>query len=362
MRRAIKIELSIVERSKLEHNVRSRKTPVRLGERSKIVLLANEGKTNQQIAKQLGKTEHTVGRLRKRFAQQGLSGIEKELPRGENHGGKNTQEQAILRAKIIEMTTKQKPDNATHWSTRSLADELETSHNFVARVWRSCGFKPHLIRTFKVSNDPHFEEKLTDVVGLYLDPPDNAVVFSVDEKSSIQALDRTQPSLPIVKGRCGTMTHDYKRNGTSTLFAALDVFSGKVIAKCTKRHRHTEFLGFLKKVYKETPKDIDLHIIVDNYSTHKHKKVNAWLAKKPRVHLHFIPTSSSWLNLVERFFALITEKQLRRGVFRSVEQLENTIYTFIEKRNQKPKPFVWTKSVDEIMTKVNRARQSLLNV
>jgi transposase len=361
MRRACKIKLSETDRNKLEHNIKSRKTSVRLVERSKIILLASDGNTNKQIAEEIGTTPKTVGRWRNRFAQLGFPGIEKDLPRGANHGGKNSQEQAILRAKIIEMTTQQKPDNATHWSTRSLAKELGTSYSFVARVWKSCGFKPHLIRSFKISNDPHFEEKLTDVVGLYLNPPENAVIFSVDEKSSIQALDRTQPTLPIKKGRCGTMTHDYKRNGTSTLFAALDVFSGKVIAECTKRHRHTEFLKFLKKVYKEAPKNMDLHVIVDNYSTHKHQKVKEWLEKKPRVHFHFIPTSSSWLNIVERFFGLITEKQLKRGVFQSVKQLEETIYNFIEKHNQNPKPIVWTKSVDEILEKVNRAKKALNN-
>lgn len=321
MRRALTIELSETDQLKLRQNIKSGKTPIRLVERSKIVLLAFEGKTNKQIARQLKITEKAVGRWRNRFAQLGFPGIEKNLPRGFNQGGKNTQEQADLRAKIIEMTTQQKPDNATHWSTRSLAKELGTSHNFVARVWRSCGFKPHLIRTFKISNDPRFEEKLTDFVGLYLSPPENAVVFSVDEKSSIQALDRTQPTLPIKKGRCGTMTYDYKRKGTSTLSAALDVFTGKVIAECTKRHRQTEFLKFLKKVYKETPKKMDLHVIVDNYSTHKHQKVKEWLAKKPSVHSHFIPTSSSWLNIGERFFGLITEKRLKRGIFQFVKQL-----------------------------------------
>jgi len=359
MKSAVEIKITDLEKEKLEKIITSKKTPVRLVERSKIILYASQGKTNQEIAKLLRFTENKVGRWRNRFASNSFAGIEKDLPRGANQGGKNSNAQAALRTKIIEWTTQRKPENATHWSTRTLAKELGTSHNFVSRVWRSCGLKPHLVKTFKISNDPHFEEKLTDVVGLYLNPPDNAMVLCVDEKSSIQALDRTQPSLPMFKGRCGTMTHDYKRNGTSTLFAALDVFSGKIIAKCEKRHRHIEFLRFLNKVYKEMPKNIDLHVIVDNYSTHKHAKVKKWLEKKPKVHFHFIPTSSSWLNLVERFFGLITEKQLKRGVFQSVKQLEEKIYSFINKHNLNPVPFEWTKSADQILTKVNRAKKAL---
>ena len=219
-----------------------------------------------------------------------------------------------------------------------------------------------MVKTFKTGDDPRFEEKLTDVVGLYLNPPDNAVALCIDEKSSIQALDRTQPSLPMFKGRCGTMTHDYKRNGTSTLFAALDVFGGKVIAKCERRHRHVEFLRFLNRVYKESPKKVDLHVIVDNYSTHKRAKVKKWLEKKPRVHFHFIPTNSSWLNLVERFFGLITEKQIKRGVFQSVKQLEEKIYSFIDRHNLNPVPFEWTKTSDQILAKVNRAKEALNKV
>ena len=225
-------------------------------------------------------------------------------------------------------------------------------------MWKEAGLKPHLHKTFKVSNDPNFEEKLQDVVGLYLSPPENAVVFCVDEKSSIQALDRTQPGLPLKKGRCETMTHDYKRNGTSTLFAALDVQSGEVIGECYKKHRHQEFIKFLKIVEKQAPADLDLHLIVDNYSTHKHEKVKNWLKRNKRVHLHFIPTSSSWLNLVERFFGIITEKQIRRGVFSSVQDLENKIKDFIEKYNEDSKPFVWTKNAEEIIEKVGRAKQA----
>jgi transposase len=355
----IAIVLSPKDRKRYEQLSRSGKTPARLQERLKIVLLANAGLTNGEIAERLSVSAHRVGRWRNRFAEHGLSGIEKNLPRGNNHGGKNTQAQARLRQQVIAKTTGERPANATHWSTRTLAGELGTSHNFVAKVWRECGFKPHLISQFKISNDPRFAEKLEDVVGLYLNPPQNAAVFCVDEKSSIQALDRTQPGLPLKKGRSETMTHDYKRHGTSTLFAALDVFSGEVIGECKQRHRHQEFLSFLKSVEKQTPKDKALHVIVDNYSTHKHEKVNNWLNRNKRVTLHFIPTSSSWLNLVERFFGLITEKQIRRGVFCSVSDLEEKILQFIEEYNENPKPFVWTKPVDEIMAKINRARLAL---
>jgi len=302
---------------------------------------------------------NTVGRWRNRYASEGLAGIEKDRPRGANHGGKNSADQARIRSLIIEKTTQEKPTDATHWSTRSLARALGVTHSLVGRVWQEVGLKPHLVKHFKVSNDPRFEEKLHDVVGLYMDPPDNAVVFCVDEKSSIQALDRTQPGLPLKPGRCGTMTHDYKRHGTSTLFAALDVATGEVIGECKPRHRHQEFLAFLKTVEKQTPAELDLHLIVDNYATHKHDEVKKWLRRHPRITLHFIPTSSSWLNLVERFFGLITDKQIRRGVFTSVQALEQAIHEFIEHHNTHKKPFVWTQSAEEILRKVTRAQEML---
>lgn len=362
MRIAAAIDLNDKDYDKLLKMRHSGKTAVRLVERLDIVLLASEGKTNQEISEELGFSENKVGRWRNRFSQEGLKGIEKDLPRGKNHAGKSSLGQKRLRNKIIRKTTQEKPSGATHWTTRSLAKELNTTHSFVNRVWQSVGLKPHLFNTFKVSNDPHFEEKLNDVVGLYLNPPENAVVFCVDEKSSIQALDRTQPGLPMKKGRAETMTHDYKRHGTSTLFAALDVLTGKVIGECKQRHRHQEFLGFLKTVNEQTPEDKELHIIVDNYSTHKHKKVQNWLKRNQRVSLHFIPTSSSWLNLVERFFGLITEKAIRRGVFSSVKELEEKIMNFIDAHNENPKPFVWTKSAAEILEKVGRARNMLNNL
>jgi len=356
---ADQITLTKEEKKQLEDTIRRRQTEQRLATRSKIVLLSSEGMANEAIARNLGVGVNSVRLWRKRYAECGFEGIVKELPRGSNQGGKNSGEQARLRTKIIELTTQTKPENATHWSTRTMAKAAGTTHSFVNRVWQESGLKPHLSEKFKVSNDPKFEEKLKDVVGLYLSPPENAVVFSVDEKSSIQALDRTQPGLPMKKGRAGTMTHDYKRNGTSTLFAALNVASGEVIGECKTKHRHQEFLAFLKTVERQTPAHLDLHLIVDNYCTHKHERVKNWLLKNKRVKLHFIPTSSSWLNLVERFFGLLTEKQLRRGVFTSVKELETSITEFITNHNTSPKPFVWTKSAEEILTKVDRARGAL---
>jgi transposase len=357
----INITLSAQEKKQLEKNVRSKTTPVRLVERSRIILLAAKNVPNYKIAEELEIDVNKVGRWRNRFFERGLRGIEKDLPRGANHGGKNSADQAKLRSKVIKITTQEKPKDGTHWTTRGLAKVMGINHSFINRVWREVGLKPHLVAQFKVSNDPAFEEKLRDVVGLYLSPPENAVVFCVDEKSSIQALDRTQPGLPMKPGRAGTMTHDYKRHGTSTLFAALNTLTGDVIGECKKRHRHQEFLAFLKVVEKQTPKELDLHLIVDNYATHKHEKVKNWIKRNKRVHLHFIPTSSSWLNLVERFFGLLTERQLRRGVFTSVRELEETIMDFIERHNEDKKPFVWTKSAGEILEKVGRARHALSN-
>ncbi|MBL3600763.1 MAG: IS630 family transposase [gamma proteobacterium endosymbiont of Lamellibrachia anaximandri] len=362
MRLAARIEFTEQEHQKLLKLRRSRKTAVRLVERLDIILLAHEGKTNQVIAEQLGISENKVGRWRNRYCEGGLKALEKDRPRGKNHAGKSTLGQIRLRNKVIRMTTQEKPSQATHWTSRTLAEELNTTHTFVHRVWKSVGLKPHLFNTFKVSNDPQFEEKLHDVVGLYLSPPENAAVFCVDEKSSIQALDRTQPGLPLKKGRAQTMTHDYKRHGTSTLFAALEVQTGQVIGQCKKQHRHQEFLDFLKEVNKQTPQDKTLHIIVDNYATHEHEKVKNWLKRNKRVSLHFIPTSSSWLNLVERFFGIITEKQIRRGVFSSVKELEEKIMAFINAHNENPKPFVWTKTAEEILEKVGRARDCLNNL
>jgi transposase len=355
MRIACGIKLNDAERMTLERWSRGRSTQARLVTRANVVLAAAAGKENKDIAADLRISRGAVARWRNRFAESGVKGLEKDAPRG----GRPPKARQDLVQRIIEMTTQQKPANATHWSTRSLAEALGTNRSLVNRVWRAHGLKPHLCHTFKVSNDPHFAEKLLDVVGLYLDPPEHALVLCVDEKSQIQALDRTQKSLPIYPGRCETMTHDYKRNGTTTLFAALDMLEGRLIGQCMPRHRHQEFIKFLKQIDVETPPELDLHLIVDNYATHKHPKVEAWLKRHKRFHFHFIPTSSSWLNLVERWFREITDKRIRRGVFQSVEQLIEAIRGYIEEHNENPKPFVWTAKAEDILEKVRRARAVL---
>jgi transposase len=260
------------------------------------------------------------------------------------------------------MTTKEKPKNATQWSTRTMAEAVGISEASVRRIWHKNGLKPHLVDTFKVSNDPKFAEKLEVVVGLYLNPPEHALVLCCDEKSQIQALDRTQPGLPIKRGRAGTMTHDYKRNGTATLFAALNTFDGKVISMCAPRHRHQEWLSFLRILDRRTPADKQLHLIADNYATHKHPKVQRWLRLHPRFHMHFTPTSASWLNMVERFFRDLTVNRLRRGVFRDVIDLVEAIDSYVDQHNETPKPFIWTAKAKDILEKVKRARKALNNV
>jgi len=355
MRVAPQITLDEKERGVLQRWSRGRSTPARLVLRAKIVLLAAKGKQNKDIALALEVDRSIVGRWRCRFAQHGLAGIETDAPRG---GRKPTKRNRLAQL-IIKKTTKETPPNATHWSTRSLAKKLGVSQSMVHRVWKANGLKPHLSRTFKVSNDPHFVAKLIDVVGLYLDPPEHALVLCADEKSQIQALDRTQPSLPLKKGRCGTMTHDYKRNGTTTLFAALDVAEGRLIGQCMNRHRHQEWIKFLKLIDTETPTELDLHLIVDNYATHKHPKVKSWLKRHPRFHIHFTPTSSSWLNLVERWFREITDKRIRRGTFRNVKQLQQAITDYIDEHNEEPKAFKWTAKAERILQKVRRARAVL---
>jgi len=355
MRVAPQITLDDKTRKILQRWSRGRSTPARLVLRAKIVLLAAQGKQNNDIAVELGTERTIVGRWRSRFAQHGLVGIEKDAPRG---GRKPTKRNRVVR-RILEKTTQQTPLNATHWSTRSLAKELGTSPSMVHRVWKANGLKPHLAKTFKVSNDPHFVEKLIDVVGLYLNPPEHALVLCADEKSQIQALDRTQPGLPLKKGRCGTMTHDYKRNGTTTLFAALEMAEGRLIGTCMNRHRHQEWIKFLKLIDAETPKALDLHLIVDNYATHKHPKVKAWLKRHPRFHMHFTPTASSWLNLVERWFREITDRRIRRGTFGNVKQLQQAITDYIDAHNENPQAFKWTAKADAILAKVRRARATL---
>jgi transposase len=354
MRKAPVIELNEEDLLTLTRWSHGRRTPARLVLRAKIVLLAAEEKENREIADLLETSRQTVGLWRTRFAQEGVKGIEKDAPRG-----RRPLSRLALERQITEKTTQEKPVGATDWSTRTLAKELGTSHSMVHRVWRAHGLRPHLVRTFKLSTDPDFVEKLQDVVGLYLNPPEHALVLSADEKSQIQALDRTQPGLPIKKGRCGTMTHDYKRNGTTTLFAAIDMGSGRIISNCMPRHRHQEWIKFLNQIDRQTPEELDIHVIADNYATHKHSKVKAWLKRHRRFHMHFIPTSSSWLNVIEGFFAKLTTKRLKRGSFTSVSELIEAIEGFILRHNENPQPMVWTAQVEKILEKVGRARKSL---
>lgn len=355
MRTAPKIMLSDQERITLQRWARSQTASVRLARRARIVLLAAENKPNKQIAEQMKIRPNTVCRWRRRFADLRCAGIEKDAPRG----GRLPRKRAEQARRIIEATTQTRPTHATHWSTRTLAMHLGTSVSMVQRVWKANGLQPHRCRTFKLSNDPDFVEKMVDVVGLYVDPPEHALVLCCDEKSQIQALDRSQPSLPLVPGRCGTMTHDYKRHGTTTLFAALDMMEGKLIGKCMARHRHQEWIKFLKLIDQQTPAKMDLHLIVDNYATHKHPAVRSWVKRHPRFHMHFTPTSSSWLNLVERWFRDLTDKRIRRGTFDSVSELIEAIMDYIEGHNQAAEPFVWTASAERILEKVRRARQVL---
>jgi transposase len=352
VRVAPEIVLTDEERAELKKLVRSKLTSVRLAQRARIALLAAQGLQNKEIAEQLGIGRVQVSRWRERYAQARLAGIERDLPRG-------APPVKVDVARLVELTTQSTPEAATHWSTRTMGAELGVSAASVSRHWRANGLKPHLVRGFKVSRDPKFVEKLEDIVGLYLSPPEHAMVLCCDEKSQVQALDRTQPGLPLKKGRAATMTHDYKRNGTTTLFAALNVLDGQVIAQCQQRHRHTEWLKFLRKIDRETPKGKTLHLIADNYATHKHPAVLAWLAKHPRFNMHFTPTSASWLNMVERFFRDITVNRLRRGVFTSVPELVTAIDEFIAHHNTKPKPFIWTKSAADILQKVIRANSRL---
>lgn len=352
MRVAPTIQLSPEEERNLTRLARSNTTSVRLSRRAHIVLLAAAGQSNREIAAELMIGRVQVGRWRERYTEGGLAAIEQDLPRG----GRKPKVDA---AEIVRRTTQTLPVAATHWSTRTLAKEMGVSDSTVLRVWRAHGLKPHLVRGFKVSRDPEFVEKLEDIVALYMSPPEHALVLCCDEKSQVQALDRTQPGLPLKKGRAETMTHDYKRNGTTTLFAALSVLDGAVIGECQPRHTHVEWLKFLKKIDRETPKEKMLHLIVDNYATHKHPKVQAWLDKHPRFVMHFTPTSASWLNMVERFFRDITTARLRRGVFTSVSELITAINEYIAHHNVQPKPFIWTKSANDILQKVIRANRRL---
>jgi len=355
MRIAPPVELSSEQRTVLARLARQRTLPARVVERAQIVLRAAEGLENQHIARLMGLTPEKVARWRKRFLEGGIAAVEKDAPRP---GRTRTITDRWVK-KVLDMTLQQKPAHATHWSTRTMAVAAGISEASVRRIWRAHGLKPHLVRIFKLSRDPEFTEKLEDIVGLYLNPPEHAIVLCADEKSQIQALDRTQPGLPMKKGRCGTMTHDYKRNGTATLFAALDALAGQVISMYDDRHRHQEWLKFLRAIDYVVPADREIHMIADNYSTHKHAKVKNWLRRHPRFHMHFTPTGCSWLNMVERFFRDLTENRLRRGVFRSVEELIIAIDEYIGRHNENPKPFIWTAKAADILEKVKRARRAL---
>ena len=355
MRTAPRVELTVEDRDWLEKVSRSRVEAVRLSERALIVLLAADGKTNREIGTSLGVTEEKAARWRGRFLDQGRTGLEQDAP---GRGRKPTYPPEII-SMVVRRTTRQKPEAATHWSRRMMARATDLSPSTIGRIWHQHGLKPHLSRTFKVSNDPHFAEKLEDIVGLYLAAPEHALVFCCDEKSQVQALDRTQPGLPMKKGRASTFTHDYVRHGTTTLFAALNVADGTVIGQCQARHRHIEWLKFLRLLDEQTAEDRDLHLILDNYATHKHPKVKVWLEKHPRFHLHFTPTSASWLNMVERFFRDLTTQRLRRGVFRSLSELIEAITAYLASYNARPTPFVWTATASDILAKVKRARRKL---
>lgn len=347
--------LTQAEMLRLEQWIRAGSTPQQVVRRARIIWAAAQGEQDKQIAARLQLHRLTVALWRRRVRLQGI-GCVWEIAAG--RGRKACYGTEVV-ARIVEATLQTKPNGSTHWSTRTLAGAQGVSKNTIQRVWQEHQLKPHLSKTFKLSRDPKFLEKLTDVVGVYLTPPQNAVVLCVDEKSQIQALDRTQPGLPLKPGRCGTFTHDYKRNGTTTLFAALQVVEGRVIGQCYPRHRHQEFLKFLRRLDAEFPGEVALHLILDNYGTHGHERVRRWLAKHPRFVLHFIPTSASWLNLVERWFEELSQKAVRRGAFHSVEDLEQAIEGFLRAWNANASPFVWTATVEKLLEKIARARRRL---
>jgi transposase len=351
----MKLELSEEDRATLNRWVKSRAVGDKQTLRAKMVLMTADGSPTQDIVRSLKISAPTLNLWRRRYLTCGIEGLKK----GKTRPSRLPPLPEAKIQEVLTLTLTGKPAHATHWSCRTLAAAVGISRMAVHRIWRAHRLKPHQVKGFKVSNDPQFAEKLRDVIGLYLDPPEKAIVFSVDEKSQIQALDRTQPGLPMKPGKNGTMTHDYKRHGTTTLFAALNVHDGTVIGECLPKHRNDEFLKFLKKLDRQTDKALDIHVILDNYATHKHPNVKEWLAKKPRFHLHFTPTSASWVNLVERFFRDITEERIRRGVFHSVEELKQAIMQYLEHRNANPKPYHWTATPGAILEKVAKAKSML---
>jgi transposase len=355
MRRGVEVRLNPGDLERLEAIVDDRNSPQKHVWRAQIVLLTADGLGTNAIMRRPGKSKPCVWRWQERFMTEGVDGLLRDKTRPP---GKAPIPEAIV-AELIEKTLHEAPPEATHWTVRDMAKAMGIGASTVQKIWRAHGLAPHRFRQFKLSNDIAFVDKLQDVVGLYVDPPAHAVVLSMDEKSQIQALDRTQPSLPMKPGRLGTLTHDYKRNGTTTLFAALNVLDGTVIGRNMKRHRHQEFLRFLNVIERDVPAGKVIHVILDNYSPHKHEKVRQWLARHPRWTFHFTPTSASWLNAVEGFFAKLTKRRLKRGVFHSVVDLQATINRFIDEHNREPKPFVWTADPDEIIAAVNRGHQTL---
>lgn len=354
-RSTVPLTLSEDQQRQIEQWLAALGTPQQVALRCRIVRAAAAGNSEASIAAEMQVNRKTVRLWRERFTAQGLASLWEIAP---GRGRKPTYSADQIKA-VIDATLQSKPPGSTHWSCRRMAARQGMSKSTVSNLWRSHNLKPHRTKTFKLSRDPKFLEKLTDVVGLYLNPPDKAIVLCIDEKSQIQALNRTQPGLPLKKGRCGTMTHDYKRNGTTTLFAALDLLQGKVVGDCYKRHRHQEFLKFLRRIDREFPGDTPLHLVIDNYGTHGTPEVKAWLAKHRRFVMHYVPTSCSWLNLIERWFAELTNKRIRRDSFFSVAELETAIEEFLAAWNESPKPFVWTATVDSILAKLARCRQTL---
>ena len=355
MRNGITIEVTPADRTRLQSIIRDRNSSQKHVWRARIMLLTADGAGTMAIVRAVGKGKTVIWRWQERFMHEGVAG----LTRDKTRPARIPPLPAETADRVVALTNQAPPHQATHWTASAMAEATGISPSSVRRIWTKHGLQPHRVRSFKLSNDPKFAEKLKAVVGLYIDPPAHAVVLSIDEKSQIQALDRTQPGLPMKKGRCATMTRDYKRNGTTTLFAALDILDGKVIGRCMQRHRHQEFIRFLNTVAREVAADTAVHVVLDNYATHKHPKVTAWLARHPRFSFHFTPTSCSWANAVEGWFARLTRQRLKRGVFTSIAELQAAINRFIAEANGKPKPFVWTKSADTILAAVTRGRQAL---
>jgi transposase len=355
MRTGIAFDLNAVDRSRLESICADRNSLQKHVWRARIVLMSADGVGTNEIRRQTGTSKTCVWRWQERFMSEGVEGLLREKTRP----GRLAPLSDEVGSRIVEATLKPPLGETTHWTALTMAKLIGVSISSVQRVWRKHGLQPHRMRQFKLSNDIQFAEKLRDVVGLYVDPPDHAVVLSFDEKSQIQALDRTQPGLPLKKGRCGTMTHDYKRNGTTTLFAALNILDGTVIGQCMQRHRHQEFIRFLNQIDASVPKKTKIHVVLDNYAAHKHPNVLAWLAKHPRFTFHFTPTSASWLNAVEGFFGVLTKRRLKRGVFKSVDDLQATINRYLVEHNQQSKPFTWTKDPEKIIAAVKRGHQTL---